>query len=260
MTLGAAWGGEEAAQREFFERKIRPVLVAKCYQCHSADAAKRGKLKGQLQLDQRTALLAGGESGPAVVAGKPAESLLLQALKHDGLEMPPDEKLRATVIADFERWIEAGAFDPREGAMPIASKTINFTKSRNHWSFRAVRLPMPPAVRDEAWPKSDIDRFILAKLEGAELEPSADATDRVFVRRLYLDLIGLPPTPDQVQQFIARAATDREAAVNELVDDLLASPHFGERWGRHWLDVVRFAESNGRDQNIIWHHAWRYRQ
>lgn len=250
----------DAAKLEHFEKKIRPVLVAQCYSCHSAEAAKGGKLKGDLQLDTRAALLAGGESGPAIVPGKPAESPLLAALKFEDLEMPPDGKLSDAVIADFEKWITDGAVDPRTGDAVASKKAINFDEARQFWSFRPVAKHPAPAVKDSAWAKGDIDRFVLAKLEAAGLSPTADASDEVLVRRLYFDLIGLPPQPEEVAAFVTEAKADREAAIARLVDKLLASQHFGERWGRHWLDVVRYAESNGRDQNIVWHHAWRYRQ
>jgi hypothetical protein len=251
---------DEAIKREFFERKIRPVLVGHCYECHDAAAAKADKLKGLLQLDHREGLLAGGESGPTIVPGKPAESLLLKALKHDGIEMPPEGKLPAQVVADFEQWIADGAFDPREGLAASKKREVDFTAARDHWSYRPVVPEYPPEVQNAAWVRNEVDRFVLAKLESAGLSPSTEADDRILVRRLHFDLIGLPPTPEEVASFLERASVDREVAIEELVDRLLASPHFGERWGRHWLDVVRFAESNGRDQNIVWHHAWRYRQ
>lgn len=257
--LSSAWADEEKARQAFFERKIRPVLVTHCEECHSARAALAGKLKGGLQLDHRQGLLAGGESGAAVVPGKPAEGTLLPALRHEGLEMPPAGKLPAPIIADFEKWIADGAFDPRDGTVVVRKRQIRFPESREFWSLRPILAHSSPPVRNPGWAANDVDRFILAKLEEVDLAPSNDATARVLVRRLYYDIIGLPPTPHQIAAFTDHFQREPDGAVSDLVDTLLASPHFGERWGRYWLDVVRYAESNGRDQNIVWHHAWRYR-
>jgi len=260
LLARAATADDQAARAEFFEKRIRPVLVAHCYECHSADAVKAGELKGGLQLDTRDGLLAGGDSGAAIVPGKPDESGLLSALKYEQLEMPPAGKLSAAVIADFEKWIKDGAFDPRDGKAVPGRREIDFEAARQFWSFRPVAQQTPPEIARTGWPNNEVDRFVLAKLEAEKLPPSPDCDDRVLVRRLYFDLIGLPPQPEEVSTFLAAAENDRDSAVSELVDKLLSSPHFGERWGRHWLDVVRYAESNGRDQNIVWHHAWRYRQ
>lgn len=272
----------EAEESAFFESKIRPVLVDRCYACHSAEAAKAGKLKGGLQLDSRAGLLAGGDSGPAIVPKRPRESLLLDALKFDGLEMPPEGRLPEAVVADFTRWIERGAFDPRDAAPATVRRGLSLDEGRRFWSFRPIVAHAPPEVRNAAWPLTPIDRFILAAQEAAGLTPVADAEPRTLIRRLYFDLIGLPPSPEEVEEFVAAcrtagerstvsrstAARTKSNSVDEpdasdpyvaLVDRLLASPHFGERWGRHWLDAARFAESNGKDRNMVWHHAWRYR-
>jgi len=264
--LGAALsahGGEAVTpgQREFFEKKIRPVLVSHCYECHAAGAKKIG---GKLLLDSPTALRIGGESGSAIVAGKPQESLLLHALRYENdLEMPPEKPLPETVIADFARWIEMGAPDPREAVTaPEGTITERQYKEGDLWSFTAPKKSPPPAVRESSWPRRVIDRFALATMEAQGLSPAADADARTLVRRLYFDLIGLPPTYAEVRLFEAAALVDREAAVEKLVDSLLASPHFGERWGRHWLDVARYGESNGNDglsRNPSFPHAWRYR-
>ncbi len=243
LALNAAMAlADDAAKLDHFEKKIRPVLIAHCYQCHSAAAMKADKLKGGLLLDTRAGLVAGGESGPVIVPGKPTESSLLAALRFEELEMPPAGKLSDSIIADFEKWLAEGAIDPRAGEAVAAKKEIDFTAARNHWSFRPLITPAPPAVANDAWAKNDVDRFILAKLEAAQLTPAADANDAVFLRRLTFDLIGLPPSPEDVASFVERCKTDREAAISDAVDKLLASPHFGERWGRHWLDVVRYAE------------------
>jgi hypothetical protein len=240
---------------EFFEKKIRPVLVSQCYSCHSTGAKE---VQGKLLLDSRVALLAGGETGPAIVVGDPKKSLLIQALRHEGLEMPPKKKLPAETIADFERWVSRGAIDPRvasAAAVPV-KKEIDWSAARAFWSFQPITKPTPPTVKDTAWPRSDIDRFLLAKLEEQKLEPAADAERLTLLRRLSFDLTGLPPTPAEVAAFMSDTSGDATA---KLVDRLLASPQFGEHWGRHWLDVARYAESNGNVDNFLFPHAWRYR-
>jgi cytochrome c553 len=254
----AGHAADDKAAIAFFESKIRPALVKHCYECHSEDSKKLG---GKLRLDTKEMTLKGGESGSALVAGKPGESLLIHALKwEDNLEMPPEEPLPPAVIADFEKWITMGAPDPRSGppvpvAPPVETKTT-------HWSFQPVRNPPVPAVKEAAWPKSEVDRFLLAEIEKAGLKPTGDAPAEVLVRRLSFDLTGLAPSYDRVQSFIADHQARGEEAVAALVDELLASPHFGERWGRHWLDVARYGESNGNDglsRNATFPHAWRYR-
>lgn len=249
---------KQKAALAFFESKIRPVLVKHCYECHSEDSKKLG---GKLRLDTKEETLKGGESGPALVAGKPDESLLLFALKwEDNLEMPPDDPLSPAVIADFEKWIATGAADPRSGPpVPVAPPTETKT---THWSFQPVGDAPVPAVKDTTWPESDVDRFILTKIEKAGLKPTSDAPPETLVRRLNFDLTGLSPSYDRVRSFVADFETRGDAAVADLVDELLASPQFGERWGRYWLDVARYGESNGNDglsRNPTFPHAWRYR-
>ena len=261
LVFVAVLGNVHAAdpQLEHFEKKIRPVLVEYCYACHSAEAAGRGKLKASLAVDTRAGLLKGGESGASVVPGKPAESVLLDALKFEGLEMPPGKQLPPAVIADFEKWIADGAFDSREGESIVAKRGMSIDEGRKFWSFDPPRDPPLPAIKDSAWSVDPVDHFILAKLDGQQLTPAADADSRVLIRRLYYDLIGLPPTEQELAAFLTSARHDLPSALVEAADALLASPHFGERWGRHWLDVVRYADSNGRDRNIYYYHAWRYR-
>jgi len=250
----------------FFEQKIRPVLVKNCYECHSAEAVKKGKIKSGLQLDTRAGVLTGGERGAAIVSGKPAESLLLAAVQQSGeLKMPPSGKLSDTVIADIKRWIKLGAPDPRDGKMVEVVKADDFVKAREFWSFRPVRKPTRPVVKDRTWPQSDLDWFVAHRREAKNLKPKPDADGRTLVRRLYFDLVGLPPTPEEASRWSLRLGVSGNGGstpkreLQLLVDELLASPHFGERWGRHWLDVARYAESNGRARNVLWHHAWRYR-
>ena len=238
---------------EFFESKIRPVLVQHCYECHAADSKM---LRGGLLVDSRQGLLEGGESGPAVVPGEPEESLLISALRHDAFEMPPKQKLSQVVIDDFEKWIRDGAEDPRRSTTEVAKPhLIDIEAGRKHWAYQPLRTPEIPRVKNAVWPNSDIDRFVLAGLESARLQPSPDAEKIVLLRRIYFDLIGLPPTPEDITQFIN---DESPLAYENLVEQLMASPRFGERWGRHWLDVSRFAESMSLRGKLL-KHAWRYR-
>ncbi|MBA4020052.1 MAG: hypothetical protein C0483_23035 [Pirellula sp.] len=252
-TSPAADAKSDAHGIEFFEAKIRPVLAEKCYSCHSADAKA---LRGGLLLDTKQGVLIGGDSGPSIEPGKPDESLLIQALKFEGFEMPPSGKLSAQVIKDFEHWVKIGAPDPRTATTAIAKKGIDLEAGRKFWSFTPIGRPEPPKVADKRWASSDIDRFILAKLEAKKLKPVADADRSTWLRRVTFDLIGLPPSPAEIDAFLADKSPNAYAAV---VDRLLASPQFGERWGRHWLDVARFAESSGGGRSMVFKEAWRYR-
>ncbi len=255
LALGAAPGpsaGEGPADVEFFERKIRPVLVSECYSCHSSGAKK---VRGNLLLDSRAGLLKGGDSGPSIVPGKPEESLLLEALRHEGLEMPPEGKLPNAVVADFERWISTGAPDPRSGPAAAVEVGIDLEAGRRFWAFRPPRRHEPPSVSDADWPRNEIDRFVLAGLEAKGLKPVRDADKAALARRLYYDLAGLPPSPKEIDAFLGDTTPE---AYEALVDRLLASPHFGERWGRHWLDVARFGESMTL-RGLVLGVAWRYR-
>ncbi len=254
----------------FFEKRIRPVLVANCYGCHSAQAPQ---IKGGLVLDTREGVLRGGETGPVLVSKNPAESLLIQAIKYadDAPAMPPKKKLPDEVIDDFERWVKMGAPDPRDGKAAVAKQGIDIEKGRKFWAFVPPQAGKLPAVKDASWPISDADRFLLAAMESKGLRPVADADAHSFIRRLYFDLIGLPPSAEEAEKLSRGVAPllqtsavpeEREAAAHALekiVDDLLASPRFGERWGRHWLDVARFAETSGRQVNFNYPQAWRYR-
>ena len=234
---------EAPAEREgieFFEARIRPVLVSKCYRCHSRDAAKKRKLKGKLLLDSKSGMLAGGESGPAIVPGNPANSLLVDAIRHQSLKMPPKEQLPDRVVTDFAKWVEMGAPDPRDGAA-VAGQALDPVAGRAHWAFRPLSSPSPPAI-DNDWIRNPVDRFILAELEKRKLTPAPEAGRRTLIRRAYFDLVGLPPSPHQVEQFVNDSS---ETAYKDLIDRLLENTHYGERWGRHWLDVARFGESEG---------------
>ncbi len=242
---------------EFFETKIRPVLVAQCYECHSAKAPK---VRGGLVLDTRAGLRKGGDNGPAVVPGDPVGSLLIKAIKHEDMVMPPKEKekLSDKVIADFTQWVKMGAPDPREG-MTAGYKTMTLEEAKQSWAFQTPTKPELPRVKDAGWAKTDLDRFVLAKLEEKGLKPVADADRHTLIRRVYFDLIGLPPSPEEIDAFLGASGAKPQAAYEELVDRLLAAPQFGERWGRHWLDLARYAESNGNADNTPFPHAWKYR-
>lgn len=228
-------------QRAFFEQKIRPVLVQHCYSCHSSDAEKSKKLQGSLYLDSAAGVLAGGDSGPSIVPHKPAESRLLKALRYDGLEMPPAGKLGEDIVADFAKWIELGAPDPRRGERTGKPKReIDISAGRQWWSFQPLSQPQPPDVADSSL--EPIDRFLIAAQRAAGLKPNIPATKEKWIRRVYFDLMGLPPTPEQIAAFVA---DDSPQAYEKVVDALLGSEHYGEKWARHWLDVVRYAESGG---------------
>jgi hypothetical protein len=246
-------------QVEFFEKRIRPVLVEHCYECHSTKAEK---LKGSLLLDHREAVLKGGESGPAVVPGDPDGSLVLQALRYENFEMPPKGKLSPEVIADFEHWIKNGAVDPREGsgAPQIAQPTIDFEAGRLHWSFQPPRPYAPPVVSDSAWPTRPIDGFVLERLDAVGLKPAEEAGRAMWLRRVTLDLTGLPPTPADVMAYERDASPD---AAERVVDRLLAAPQYGERVARMWLDLARYAEDQahivGKDESLMYPNAYLYR-
>ncbi len=246
----------DAASVEFFEQKIRPLLVDNCYTCHSADTNS----KGGLRVDDRNGLVHGGESGPAIVPGKAQESLLIRAVSYsdEDLKMPPKKQLSAEQIADLTRWIEDGAAWPEVPLPPDVGKPNPEYDAlrKEHWAWQPISEVRPPAVHDNAWPASDIDIFLLAKLEAHNLQPVADADKLTLIRRLSFDLRGLPPAPAEIDAFVGDTSND---AMEKVVDRMLASPAFGERWGRHWLDVARYGESTGSSRNLPYPHAWRYR-
>jgi cytochrome c553 len=236
----------------FFETKIRPVLVEQCYACHGPQKQRAG-----LRLDNKEAILKGGESGPALIPGKIQESLLLRALRHQEPKMPPKGKLPETVIADFARWIEMGAPDPRDGTPTTVAKEIDWTEARKFWAFQPPRMPELPRVQNEAWVQTPLDRFILARLEAEKLRPVPPAGKRELLRRASFDLTGLPPSPEETEAFLKDTSAD---AVAKMVERLLASPHHGERWGRYWLDVARYAEDQAHTFGVKPNSsAWRYR-
>lgn len=259
LALGAAslMSASAAADMEFFEKRIRPIFVERCYECHSASA---NKFKGGLALDSKDGWSRGGDSGPAVIPGDVERSLLVKAIRWNDpdTQMPPKNKLPQSEIDALTAWVQSGAPDPRLGkpVTPAAGSPAN--SATNHWAYQPVNSPSPPSVSNRKWPRGAIDQFILARLESAKLKPVPDADPETLCRRLYFDLIGLPPTPEQLDVFASAARRDRNAAVASLVDDLMDRREFGEHWGRHWLDVVRFGESLTL-RGFIYKEAWRYR-
>ncbi|MEM7305317.1 MAG: PSD1 and planctomycete cytochrome C domain-containing protein [Planctomycetota bacterium] len=258
--LPAALPPDDEAGIELFETSIRPVLVERCYKCHGEK-----RQRSELRVDGLTALIAGGERGPSVVPGDPDASLLIRAIRYDDeeLEMPPRGKLDDAVIADFERWITLGApaspdfsGEPAPAGPPQPGEVFDLAELAKHWSFQPVRDPRAQTVTDADWPRGDVDRFLLASLEAEGLEHAPEADRRTLIRRLSFDLRGLPPTPDEVQRFLD---DERPEAYERLVDELLASPHFGETWARHWLDLVRYAESKGHEFDYTIPNAHEYR-
>lgn len=250
---------EDAAKSEFFEKKIRPVLVEQCYSCHAAEA---DEVEAGLLLDSQATTLAGGDSGAAIVPGKPDASLLLSAIRYDDFQMPPDKQLPKSVVADFEKWIRDGAFDPRETSTAAPQREeIDIEEGRQFWAFKQPQLSSILAAEypGAAGPQR-IDALVEHKLNEQGIKPNDTADRRVLVRRLSFDLVGLPPTREQVEQF---ACDDSPGAYERLVDRLLASADYGPRWARMWLDVMRYAEDQahivGSNKSLFFPDAWRYR-
>jgi hypothetical protein len=252
LFLALAPGMARAADDlDFFEKKVRPILVERCLECHSSEK----KIKGGLALDSRAGWEAGGDAGPAIVPGKPDESLLVKAVRYTDpdLQMPEKRKLPDAEIAILEEWVRRGAPDPRSGAA-VAKKQegMSVQDGRKFWAYVTPKKPAVPPVADRDWPRNAIDHFILAKLEQAKLKPGKDADSAVLARRLSFNLTGLPPSRDTMQLL-------REQGIGKAAATLLESPQFGEHWGRHWLDVARFAESSGGGRTLLFKDAWRYR-
>jgi len=240
----------------FFEQKIRPLLVEHCYSCHSAEAKK---LKGGLLLDSREGWQRGGDSNqPALVAGDVAASMLIRSVRYadEHLQMPPKKKLSDSAIADLTRWVEMGAPDPRVGATAEAKRA-----DKSWWSLQPLTNPSPPspAGLPEPWSKNPVDQFIFHSLSAKGLAPSPPASPRDLIRRVTYDVTGLSPTPEEVAAFLADAEREPEFAYEKLIDRLLAAPQYGEHWGRHWLDVIRFGESTGYERNLVIDNAWPFR-
>jgi mono/diheme cytochrome c family protein len=236
-----------AEQLRQFETHVRPILDEHCLKCHGST-----KQWANLRLDSRDAILKGGDSGPAAVAGRPDESLLIRAVRHDdeNLKMPQDDKLTDAQIEILSSWVKSGL------AFPAVSAASKRHRDPNHWAFVPPAEVAIPPVQNSAWPQSDLDRFVLARLEAEGLSPAPKADKRALIRRVTFDLTGLPPTPAEISAFLN---DERAEAYPELIERLLSSPAYGERWGRHWLDIARYADSNGLDENVAHGNAWRYR-
>jgi hypothetical protein len=267
LVHGRAWSAEAGADEagvELYEKKIRPALVEHCLKCHGPD-----KQEASLQLDSVGAMLRGGDQGPSIVPGDPDGSLLVQAIRYDDVnfQMPPKGKMPDDVVAAFEKWVSGGAPAPAsEQRKPEAAavKKFDLAERAKHWCFQPIRAVPPPQTRDGAWPRGAVDRFLLQKLEEAGLRPATEAEPYEIIRRLSYDLIGLPPTPEETAAFVrdygqAKDDAAREAVYAATVDRLLASPHFGERWARHWLDLVRYAETRGHEFDHAIPNAYQYR-
>jgi len=263
-AVGQGVRGEEASgagqQARFFEREIRPILAENCFKCHG-----EAKKKGGLRLDSRAAILKGGDSGPAVVPGKPAESLLIEAVHYGSIEMPPSGQLGRREVAALEAWVKLGA--PWPSATPdVAAATgsdnrrepgSRFTKAdRAWWAFQPVREPRVVVSKDDDWSRNPIDRFIWRELKNQKLAPAPEADKNTLIRRLSFDMLGLPPDPKEIDAFLSDESPD---AYESLVDRLLASRHYGEHWARHWLDLVRYADSDGYRVDHFRPNAWLYR-
>lgn len=254
LPRAAAAEVPDPAGIELFEKHIRPVLVKNCFNCHAGAERARGGLR----LDTKLGGLIGGESGPAIVPGKPEESPLITALKHEGSKMPPSGKLPDEVISHFEEWITRGAPDPRVDEVVAVSgkRTIDFEAGRQHWAFQPLRSTNPPQVQTQDWPRTRVDHFILSRLEQAGLKPASDVDRATWLRRVSFSLIGLPPSSEEILAF---EQDQQPGAFERVVDRLLSLPQFGERWARHWFDVARYAESTGKERNFPYLQAWRYR-
>jgi hypothetical protein len=241
----------------FFRERVEPLLKQRCFECHS----HAGKIKGGLVLDSRSGWQAGGDSGAALVPGSPEKSHLIEAVRYANpdMEMPPKAKLPESEIAVLEEWVKRGAPDPRETvavAKAVKKAGVDVEEGRKHWSYQPVRDTAPPAVHDQAWPLNEVDAFILAKQEAAGLQPGPEAGEHAWLRRVTFDLTGLPPTEAEIADFV----TDRSPKAHErVVDRLLSSRAYGERWARHWLDLVGYAEQIGTEGKVFAEHAWRYR-
>ena len=254
-VVGAALAGVQASDDDiFFQDRVEPILRQRCYECHS----HAGKIKGGLVLDSRSGWEAGGESGPALVPGAVERSRLIEAVRYANpdMEMPPKAKLPDAEIALLEQWVARGAPDPREAASVVSKPGIDVEAGRKHWAYQPVRDTAPPVVRDAAWPLTGVDAFLLAKLEAGGLAPVAEADPHAWLRRVSFDLTGLPPTEAEIAAFL----TDRSPQAHErVVDRLLTSRAYAERWARHWLDLVGYAEQIGTEGKVFAEHAWRYR-
>ena len=246
-------------QLDFFESKIRPVLIENCYRCHSASEQS---VRGGLSVDNREALLAGGESGAAIVPGDLESSILWHAINYRDYRMPPRGKLPPQVIDDFKTWIQMGAPDPRVNQGVVVNSKVtaeDIEKGKSFWSFVQPKKVEPVVEKHQAWGQTPIDRYVASKWEEQQIEPSEDCDPNTLVRRLTFDLTGLPPSPEQRAGFLRDWNASEQDAIERMVDELLASEQYGQHWGRHWLDVARYAETSGKESDVTFPNAWRYR-
>lgn len=251
------FGTTKADDTAFFESKVRPLLIQRCYECHSHEK----KIKGGLALDSKPGWQTGGEHGAAITPGDVNKSLLITAIRYtdSDLQMPTKGKLPAEEIAILEQWVKLGAPDPRDKEVVTAAKkkrVIDLNKGKKFWAFQPVSNPKPPLVQDASWPLDPLDHFILKPLEAKGIKPVADADRYTWLRRVSLDLTGLPPTPMDIESFSKDTSSD---ACANAVDRLLNSKAYGERWARHWLDLTGYADMMGTSNNVYAEHAWRYR-
>ncbi len=268
VTVSVARGSDDREGAAFFESRIRPVLVEQCYKCHSAGSQSA---KGGLRLDSMAAMLEGGFTGPAIVPGAPEESVLIEAIRYDFYEMPPSGPLPDAIVADFERWVRMGAPGPIAPAALVPAsnaetedKAVTDSDGESNWegeplwSLQPLQDSALPEVSDPTWPRDPVDHHILAGLDRDGLAPAPEVDRQTLIRRLSFDLTGLPPTPEQIEAFVEDPGSTDDALAR-AVDQFLESPGFGEHWGRRWLDVARYADTNGGDLNLTYHNAWRYR-
>ena len=257
FCVSASYADDNAIEytAEEFETQVRPILATQCLKCHSEH-----KQEGGLRLDTRDAILKGGDSGPALVPSHADQSLLMEAVRYESLEMPPSGKLRDKQIRQLQRWIDMGAYWPenieplREGPSEITSE------DRQWWAFQPVHPTVAPGLEGDQWSKNEIDRFVLHELNAAKLTPAPQASQQTLVRRVYFDLVGMPPSAEDLKSFAdASAANGFDEAWKSLVEQLLADQSYGEHWSRFWLDIVRYAEYDGWNQDAYRPHIWRYR-
>jgi hypothetical protein len=262
IAFGAAQESKETGSNsfsdreiEFFENKVRPLLSEHCLQCHGTNDKK---IRGGLRLTSRAEMLSGGDTGPAIITGDPEGSLLISSVRYEDYEMPPKGKLKDSEIEILAKWIKMGVPDPRQPQSPTSLQPMDLEADKRFWAFSPLQDSHLPVTVDRAWPRNEIDLYLLAKLESEGISPVKDADRESLLRRIYLAVIGLPPTVSQIKLFVS---DDRsiEEILPTVVDELLASSHFGERWGRHWLDVARFAESSGGGRSLMFPEAWRFR-
>ena len=245
-------------QIDFFEKKIRPILINECYQCHSEEQ----KIEGNLRLDWKGGWLNGGDSGQAIIPGQLGKSLFIQAIRHgnEELKMPPKKKLTAQQIEDLEKWVVMGAPDPRISEKKSrVEKKLNLEASRQYWAFQPIKDYSTPNISNINWPNNSIDHFVLSELEKQNLSPSKKADKMTLLRRIHYDLTGLPPAVKEIDNFLNLEDSKIKAAIEEKIDELLQRKDFGIRWGRHWLDVARYADSTGGGRTLLMNEAWRYR-